>query len=127
MAATSRVDWLRRRAVLEGRDELALDGIDRQPEPLERVGAQYVEIARIAEEADRVQGASLEGDEHFRGVALGDLALDRHHTPSFGGRHRQRTEEGGADPGVGGTAVHEQLDRLTALGSLRRGELRLHE
>src|SRR5205807_961455 len=50
---------LRRGAVLEGRDELSLDRIDRQPEPLERVGAQHVEIARIAEEADRVQGASL--------------------------------------------------------------------
>src|SRR5947199_62626 len=41
-----------RRAVLEGGDELALDGIDRQPE-------------------------ALEGDEHLRGVAFGDLALDR--------------------------------------------------
>src|SRR5216110_1786521 len=41
-----------RRAVLEGRDELALDGIDRPPEPLESGGAQHVEIARIAEEAE---------------------------------------------------------------------------
>src|SRR6267378_7773026 len=89
-AATSRGDWRRRGcAVLEGRDELALDVIDRQPEPLQRVGAQHVEIARIAEEADRVESPSLEGDEHLGGVALGDLAIDRHHASSFGGRDGQ--------------------------------------
>jgi len=52
-----------------------------------RVGAQHIEIARIAEEAHGVKGSSLEGDEHLRGVALGDLALDRHDAPSFGGDH----------------------------------------
>src|SRR5437899_1143757 len=86
-----------RRAELEGRDELALDGIDRLPEAFEGVGAQHVEIARIAEEADRVKGASLEGDEHLRGVAFGDLALDRHDAASLGGYHRQRAKEGGSE------------------------------
>ena len=87
MAATSRVDWLRRRAVLEGRDELALDGIDRQPEPRERVGAQHVEIARIAEEADRVQGASLDA-----ACAAGLPALDgaRYAGGGFHGTHAAR-------------------------------------
>src|SRR5439155_9284243 len=61
-----------RRAELEGRDELALDGIDRQPE-------------------------AFEGDEHLRGVAFGDLALDRHDAASLGGHHRQRAEEGGSE------------------------------
>src|SRR5213594_2196813 len=61
-----------RRAVLEGRDELALDGIDGQPE-------------------------AFEGDEHLRGVAFGDLALDRHDAASLGGHHRQRAEEGGSE------------------------------
>src|SRR3989449_9494358 len=60
-----------RRAELEGRDELALDGIDK--------------------------GASLEGDEHLRGVAFGDLALDRHDAASLGGHHRQRAEESGSE------------------------------
>src|SRR5256886_15586620 len=46
-------DLRRRRAVLEGRDELALDGIDPQPEPFQGVSAQHVEVARITEEADR--------------------------------------------------------------------------
>src|SRR5437867_11227844 len=123
MAATSRGDWLRHGcAVLEGRDELALDGIDRQPEPLERVGAQHVKIASIAKEADRVESASVEGDEHFRGVTLGDLAIDRHHAPAFAGRYRQRAEESGADPGARGTAIHEQLDLLTAPGQFRSSE-----
>jgi len=72
---------------VEGGYQLALDGIDAQPEPFEGVGAQHIEIARIAEEAHGVKGSSLEGDEHLRGVALGDLALDRHDAPSFGGDH----------------------------------------
>src|SRR5207244_10629472 len=59
-----------RRGELEGRDELALDGIDK--------------------------GASLEGDEHLRGVAFGDLALDRHDAASLGWHHRQRAEESSA-------------------------------
>src|SRR2546427_5274621 len=63
----------RRRAVLEGRDELALDGIDPQPEPFQGVSAQHVEVARITEEADGMERSSLEGDEHLRGVALGEL------------------------------------------------------
>jgi len=50
----------RRRAVVEGGCQLALDGIDAQPEPFEGVGAQHIEIARIAEEAHGVKGSSLE-------------------------------------------------------------------
>src|SRR3989442_14893508 len=98
-----------RGAELEGGDELALDGIDRQPEAFEGVGSQHVEIARIAEEADRVKGASLEGDEHLRGVAFGDLALDRHDAASLGGHHRQRAEEGGGDQRLHEERAHRLL------------------
>src|SRR4051812_14975199 len=63
------------RAVLQGGDELALDGIDAEAEALQRVGAEHVEIAGAAEQADGVQRSSLEGDEHFGGVTLDDLAF----------------------------------------------------
>src|SRR6266852_6021751 len=46
---------------------------------------------------------------------------------SLSGHDRQRAEESGGDPGVGGATVHEQLDRLTTRGSLRGSEQRLHE
>src|SRR5438445_474955 len=60
-------------------------------------------------------------------VAPGELARDRHDATSLGGHHGQPAQKGGGDPSVGGAAVHEQLDRLTTLGSLQRGELRLNK
>src|SRR5712691_2649045 len=78
-----------RRTVVKGRDQPALDRIDSEPEPFEGVGAQHVKISRAAEEADGVEGSSLEGDDHLRGVALDHLALDGHDAAALGWCHRQ--------------------------------------
>src|SRR5439155_7086838 len=103
----------RGRAVLESRDELALNGIDAQSKSLQRRRAEHVQLARTTEQAEGVKGSSLD-----------NLPLDRHDAPPFCRHNRQRAEHGGRPPGLSGAASTASTKNVpipqTSWASLRR-------